>query len=82
MSSGIAGLFELHLADGALVVIIIHCQVSVGNHFWIIFRLIRGLGLGLLGHLGLGPGPLALLGSRDLPLGLRRPALDKLSADW
>ena len=81
MSSGIAGLFELHLADGALVVVIIHCQVSVGNHFGIILRLIRGLGLGLLGHLGLGSGPLALLGSRDLPLGLRRPALDKLAAD-
>ena len=39
MSPCVARLFELHLADRALVVVVLHCQMRVGDHFRIILRL-------------------------------------------
>ena len=62
MSPCIAGLFELHLADAALVVVVLHGEMSVGDHLRVILRLLRHLALLLRLHLGLGPWPLALPG--------------------
>ena len=39
MSPRVARLFELHLADRALIVVVLHRQMRVGDHFRIILRL-------------------------------------------
>ena len=43
MSPRVARLLELHLANGTLVVVVLHCQMRIRNHF--------GVVLGLFGHL-------------------------------
>ena len=43
MSPRVARLLELHLAHGALVVVVLHCQMRIGNHFGIILRLFGNL---------------------------------------
>ena len=43
MSPRVAGLLELHLANGTLVVVILHCQMRIRNHFRVILRLFRHL---------------------------------------
>ena len=39
MSPRIARLLELHLANGTLVVVVLHCQMRIRNHFRVILRL-------------------------------------------
>ena len=47
MSPRVARLFELHLADRALVVVVLHRQMRVGDHFRIILRLFIHLQLNI-----------------------------------
>ena len=81
MSSSVARLLELHLTHGADIIIIVHGQMSVGNHLWSILWLVRRFRLWFLLHFTLGSRSLAFLGSL-LCLGLQRTASHKLATDW
>ena len=39
MSPRVAWLLELHLANGTLVVVVLHCQMRIRNHFRVVLRL-------------------------------------------
>ena len=82
MSSGVAWLFELHVADGTHVIIIVHCQVSVGNHLRVVLRLLGRLRLRLGFGFGFWTRPLSLLGHVVSLLRKDGTITNKLSTDW
>ena len=64
MSAGVARLLELHLADGADVVLLLQGEVGVGDHLRVVLLLLTPLLLGLLHG---RPFLLLLLHRRDIP---------------